>query len=186
MPYVKNSGPAVSSGSWNDLTNRPASLLKIGQDGENKPTWDGSAWPTPVSPSSNVPMDFYTFYLKKVNVDANYTVSYVQPNGTTDSTLPTGFSVTNTTSTSFTIQHNANKLFCFGSYINTDSPISQPQIGFGYIDNYGASSGQPIATTITDDSELYALASFNKFQISGLSATSVIVIVGLITKPTES
>lgn len=33
------------SNSWNDIINKPTSLLKIGQDNENKPTWNGQPWP---------------------------------------------------------------------------------------------------------------------------------------------
>ena len=33
------------SNSWNNIINKPGALLKIGQDYENKPTWNGQPWP---------------------------------------------------------------------------------------------------------------------------------------------
>ncbi len=33
------------SNSWYDIINKPVALLKIGQDSENKPTWNGQPWP---------------------------------------------------------------------------------------------------------------------------------------------
>lgn len=47
MPLMFREDITSSSGSnsWNDIINKPVALLKIGQDYENKPTWNGQPWP---------------------------------------------------------------------------------------------------------------------------------------------